>query len=79
MAACPRSPEGGYHRFKLPASGAVFLTHCVYCAQPKVLRPFAADDLPEEALRLRRRRRHTAVVGAVRAPDLVPFPIASDR
>jgi hypothetical protein len=39
---CPKSPEGGYHRYQLPGEGRTLATRCVYCGQARVFRPF--DD-----------------------------------
>ena len=39
--ACPVSPEEGYHRFPLPATGALLRTACVYCGEERVITPFA--------------------------------------
>ena len=79
MAACPRSPEAGYHRFQLPPSGTLFLTQCVYCALPKLLRPFAEDDRAEEARSRRRRLGHVAVLSAVPGTVAVPLRAAPAR
>lgn len=39
--ACSVSPEEGYHRFRLAATGALLRTACVYCGEERVITPFA--------------------------------------
>jgi hypothetical protein len=37
--ACPTSPDGGYHRFKLPGTGLTFEAICSYCGALKQFYP----------------------------------------
>jgi hypothetical protein len=44
--ACPDSPEEGYHRFRLAATGALLHTACVYCGTERVIAPFDEPRAP---------------------------------
>jgi hypothetical protein len=39
---CPKSPEGGFHRYRLPGAGRNLPGTCIYCGQERVFRPL--DD-----------------------------------